>query len=50
MAGGLRNNSSRGKDGITHQEFDWYPGTAQNVGNDHATFVERFHEDVINQR
>ena len=30
--------------------FDRYLGRAQNVDDDHDTFVERFHEDVINQR
>ena len=41
--------SSRGKDGISHHEFDCYPGRAQNVDDDHDTIVERFHEDVINR-
>ena len=39
-----------GKDGISHHEFKIYLGRAQNVDDDHDTFVERFHEDVINQR
>ena len=39
-----------GKDGISHQEFDRYLGRAQNVDDDHDTFVERFHEDVIDRR
>ena len=39
-----------GKDGISHQEFDRYLGRAQNVYDDHDTFVEIFHEDVIDQR
>ena len=39
-----------GKDGISHPEFDRYLGRPQNVDDDHDTFVERFHEDVINQR
>ena len=42
--------SSRDKDGISHHEFDWYPGNAQSVDYDHDTFVERFHEDVIGRR
>ena len=36
-----------GKDGISLHEFNRYPGRAQNVGDDHDTFVEWFHEDVI---
>ena len=39
-----------GKDGISHHEFNWYPRRAQNVDDDHDTFVERFHEDVIDRR
>ena len=39
-----------GKDGIPHPEFDRYLGRAQNVDDDHDTFVERFHEDVIDRR
>ena len=27
-----------------------YPGRAHKVDDDHDTFVERFHEDVINQQ
>ena len=42
--------SSRGKDGISHHEFNWYPGRVQNADDDHDTFVERFHEDVIDRR
>ena len=38
-----------GKDGISHHEFNWYPGRAHKVNDDHDAFVERFHEDVINQ-
>ena len=38
-----------GKDVISHHEFNWYPGWAQNV-DDHDTFVARVHEDVIDQR
>ena len=39
-----------GKDGISHHELNRYPGRAHKVDDDHDTFVERFHEDVINQR
>ena len=39
-----------GKDGISPQEFDIYLGRAQDVDDDHDTFVERFHEDVIGRR
>jgi hypothetical protein len=39
-----------GKDGISHHELNRYPGRAQKVDDDHDTFVERFHEDVINQQ
>ena len=39
-----------GKDGISHHEFNRYPGRAKNVDDDHDTFVERFHEDVIDRR
>ena len=38
-----------GKDGISHQEFNRYFGRAQNV-DDHDTFVEKFHEDIIAHR
>ena len=37
----------KGKDGISHPEFDRYLGRAQNVDDDHDIVVERFHEDVI---
>ena len=40
----------RGEDGISNQEFDIYLGRAQDVDDDHDTFVERFHEDVIGRR
>ena len=40
----------KGKDGISHHEFDVYLGRAQDVADDHDTFVERFHEDVIDRR
>ena len=30
--------------------FDTQLGRSQIVDNDHDTFVERFHEDIINQR
>ena len=39
-----------GKDGISHHDFNRSLGRAQNVDDDHDTIVERFHEDVINQR
>ena len=39
-----------GKDGLSHHEFNCYPGGAQDDDDDHDTFVERFHEDVIDQR
>ena len=39
-----------GKDGISLHEFNWYPGRAQNVNDDHDTIVERFHEEAIEQR
>ena len=39
-----------GKDGISHHECDCYHGRAHKVDDDHDTFVERFQEDVINQR
>ena len=42
--------SSRGKDGISHDEFDLYPVRAQNVDDEHDTFVERFHEVIIDRR
>ena len=38
-----------GRDGISHQEFNRYFGRARNV-DDHDTFVERFHEGVIDRR
>ena len=38
-----------GKGGISHHEFKCYPGRAQNADHDHDTFVEIFHEDVIDQ-
>ena len=44
------NTNHRGKDGISHHESDWYPGRAHKVDDDHDTFAERFHEDVIEQR
>ena len=44
------NTNHRSKDDISHHEFDRYPGRAHKVDDDHDTFVERFHEDVINQR
>ena len=37
-----------GKGGICHQEFNSYLGRAQNVDDDHDTFVERF-QDVIDR-
>ena len=40
----------KGKDGISHHEFDIYLGRAQDVADDHDTFVERFHEDVIGRQ
>ena len=39
-----------GKDGISHEEFNRYLGRAQNVDDDHDTFIERFHEDIIAHR
>ena len=39
-----------GKDGISHHEFNWYPWGAWNVDDDHDTFVERIHEEAIDQR
>ena len=39
-----------GRGCISHHEFDIYLGRAQDVDDDHDTFVERFHEDVINQQ
>ena len=36
-----------GEDGISHQEFEKYLERAQNVDDDHDTFVEKSHEDVI---
>ena len=39
-----------GKDGISHHEFDCYSRRAQNVDDDHDTFVDRFHEDIIAHR
>ena len=38
-----------GKDGISHHEFNRYLGRAQNVDDDHDTFVERF-QDVIDRQ
>ena len=38
---------TQSEDGISHQEFDIYLGRSQDVDDDHDTFVERFHEDVI---
>ena len=40
---------TEGKDGISHHEFNRYPGRAQKADDDHDTFVEIFHEDVINR-
>ena len=40
----------KGKDGLSHHEFNCYPGRAQDDDDDHDTFVERFHEDVIDWR
>ena len=40
----------KGKDGNSLHESGWYPGRAHKVDDDYDTFVERFHEDVINQR
>ena len=42
--------SSRGKDGNSHHEFDLYSRRAQNVDDDHGTFVERLPKDVIDRR
>ena len=39
-----------GKDYLSHHEFHWYPGRAQNADDEHDTFVERIHEDVIDWR
>ena len=39
-----------GKDGISHHELNRYPGRAHKVDDDHDTFVERIHEDVIDWR
>ena len=39
-----------GKDGPSHHEFNCYPGRSDNVDDDHVTFVEKFHEDVIDRR
>ena len=44
------NTNLRAKGGISHQEFDRYLGRAQNADDDHDTFVERSHEDVIDRR
>ena len=44
------NTNHRGKDGISHHESDCYPGRAHKVDDDHDTFVERLHEDVIDRR
>ena len=40
----------KGKDGISHHEFDRYLGRPQNVDDDHNTVVERFQEDVTDRR
>ena len=39
-----------GKDGISHHEFNRYPGRAHNAHDDHDTFVKRSLEDVIDRR
>ena len=39
----------KGKEGISHQEFDRYLGGPQNVDDDHDTFVKRFREDVTDR-
>ena len=44
------NTIIKGKDGISLHEFDWYPGRAQNVDDDHNTIVERFQAGVINRQ
>ena len=44
------NTNIEGKADISHHEFNWYHGRAQNADDDHDTIVDRFHEDVINQR
>ena len=41
---------TEGKDGISHHEFNRYPGRAHNAHDDHDTFVARVHEDVIDRR
>ena len=41
---------TEGKDGISHHEFNRYPGRAHNAHDDHDTFVKRSHEDVIDRR
>ena len=45
-----QHNLPRDKDGISHEEFNRYLGRARNVDDDHDTFVERFHEDVIDRQ
>ena len=40
----------KGKGCYFSSKFDRSLGRAQNVDDDYDTFVERFHEDVINQR
>ena len=40
----------KGKDGISHPEFDRYLGRAQNVDDVHDTFVGRFQKDAIKQQ
>ena len=39
-----------GKDGISHQDFNRYPGRTQKVDDDHDTSVERLHDDVLDRR
>ena len=39
-----------GKDGLSHHELNRYPGRARNADDDHDTFAERIHEDVIDWR
>ena len=39
----------KGKDGLSHHEFDRYPERAQNADDDHEIGVERF-QDVIDRR
>ena len=40
----------KGKDDISHHEFNMYLGRAQDVEDDHDTVVGRFHEDVTDRR